>query len=409
MHYLYLFLFVPVLAWSAVWNGIDLVNEESYVPLLKGRHIGMITNHTAMTRELQPSREYLREVLKKMGGHTQLVALFAPEHGLWGVAHAGEAVAHAKDKEGIPVYSLHGSTRRPTAEMLAGIDLLIYDVQDIGTRSYTYISTLFYVMEEAAKAKIPVLILDRPNPINGLTIDGPMLEEKWRSFVGYLNVPYVHGMTVGELARYFNAVYKIGCEVHVIPMKGWKRAMSFSETGLAWIPTSPHIPEADTPLYYPVTGILGELELVNIGIGYTQPFKLIGAPWIRAEEFSQKLNQAKLPGVTFLPAYYKPFYGTFKRQDLEGVRIIITQPKTYQPVTTFYLILATLRDLYPKPFREALKKTEGKREMFCKVCGCDKILKILEETGPLFWSLRNIHHAEFKAFKTAREPYLLYP
>ena len=271
----------------------------------------MITNHTAMTRELQPSREYLREVLKKMGGHTQLVALFAPEHGLWGVAHAGEAVAHAKDKEGIPVYSLHGSTRRPTAEMLAGIDLLIYDVQDIGTRSYTYISTLFYVMEEAAKAKIPVLILDRPNPINGLTIDGPMLEEKWRSFVGYLNVPYVHGMTVGELARYFNAVYKIGCEVHVIPMKGWKRAMSFSETGLAWIPTSPHIPEADTPLYYPVTGILGELELVNIGIGYTQPFKLIGAPWIRAEEFSQKLNQAKLPGVTFLPAYYKPFYGTF--------------------------------------------------------------------------------------------------
>ena len=199
--------------------------------------------------------------------------------------------------------------------MLKGIDLLIYDIQDIGSRSYTFLSTLLYVMEEAAKQQIKVMVLDRPNPINGIVMDGPMLEEKWRSFLGYINVPYCHGMTIGELAQYFNGEYKIGCDLEVIPMKGWKRTMSFKDTHLPWVPTSPHVPEAETALVYPVTGILGELGIVNIGIGYTLPFKLIGAPWIQAEAFAEQLNQQQFPGVRFLPFYYRPFYGKFEGEN----------------------------------------------------------------------------------------------
>ncbi len=385
--------------------GIEQLWSEEHVHLLQGKRVGLITNHTALTRH----REWTVDLIKtKAKAHKYvLAALFAPEHGLRGSQHAGEHVEDEKDGDGIPIYSLHGKTRRPTKEMLNGIDILIYDIQDLGARSYTYVTTLFYAMEEAAAKGIPVIVLDRPNPINGLIVDGPMLEEKWRSFVGYINVPYCHGMTVGELARFFNGEYQVGCKLHVVPMKGWNRHMSFDDTGLLWVPTSPHVPEASTAFYYPTTGLLGELELVNIGVGYTLPFKLVGAPWLEAERFAKALNDQKFPGVAFLPFHYRPFYGKFAHKDCEGVLIRVTNPEIYKPVSTQYLIIGMLKGLYPKEFKLALEGAKQRREFFCKVNGTEEVFRIMQEVPHIVWPLRTLHAKERDAFLTIRKRYLL--
>jgi uncharacterized protein YbbC (DUF1343 family) len=291
--------------------------------------------------------------------------------------------------------------------MLKNVDLLIYDIQDIGCRSYTYITTLFYVMEAAAKHHIAVMVLDRPNPINGVIVDGPMLEESLRSMVGYINVPYCHGMTVGELAQFFNAEYKIGCDLEVVPMKGWLRSMNFAQTGLPWVPTSPHIPEPSTPLYYPVTGILGELGIVNIGVGYTLPFKVIGAPWIDAQKLAQALNQAHYPGVSFSPFYYRPFYGKYKGNDCEGVLINITNPSKYKPLSIQFLIIGTLKRLYPKEFAEKLQENKARKEMFCKVLGSSKGWDILDGKNHTSAALRSLHESARRAFLEKRKKYLI--
>lgn len=294
--------------------------------------------------------------------------------------------------------------------MLRDIDVLIYDVQDIGCRSYTYTTTLFYSMEEAARQGITVFVLDRPNPINGLTVDGPMLQKKWRSYIGYINVPYCHGMTVGELARFFNGKYQIGCQLKVISMKGWKRSMCFADTGLTWIPTSPYIPEEDTPQFYAMTGLLGELSLVNIGIGYTLPFKVIGAPWINAHEFSGKLNQQKLPGVFFMPFHYRPFYGAHKGKDCQGVMIIVTDAKTFRPVSSQYMILGILKNMYPKHVMSRIQAVEAsKKELFCKACGNDEMLTMIKEEQYVAWKLILYQKEEREQFMAERKKYLLYP
>ncbi len=377
---------------------------EKHKSLLKNKKIGLITNQTAISSGMESTLDLLKNHEEKY--HYKITALFAPEHGINGLAHAGEHVAHATESSGIPIYSLHGKTFRPTDEMLRQVTLLLYDIQDIGSRSYTYINTLFFVMEEAAKRKIPVVILDRPNPINGLTIDGPMLEEKWRSLVGYVNLPYCHGMTVGELALYFNGEYNIGCALHVVPMKGWKRSMSFRDTGLTWIPTSPHIPEASTVYYYPTTGLLGELGMVNIGVGYTLPFKVVGAPWIEAQKFAKALNSQNFPGVHFQPFYYRPFYGKFAKTDCQGVLILITNEKIYKPVSTQYLIIGVLKNLYPKEFSRALETCQA-HEFFCKVNGTDKVMRMMKEMPHIIWPLRMLHQEEREDFKIRRMKYLI--
>ena len=290
-----------------VLPGVDVFFQEKQFKEWKDKKIGLLTNHTGVNKDLRLTIDLFLE----HEGDYKVIALFSPEHGLLGQHYARESVDHQKS-ENLPVYSLHGETRRPKPEMLKGIDILVYDIQCTGVRAYTYPTTLFYMIEAAAKEGIEVVVLDRPNPINGVTIDGPMLEEKWRSYIGYINVPYCHGMTIGELALFFNKEYKIGCKLKVIPMKNWDRSMSFSETGLTWIPPSPNIPEPDTPLYCPLTGLMGELSISNIGIGFTLPFKVVGAPWIKANEFAEKLNSQKLPGIYFQPFHYKPFYGLYK-------------------------------------------------------------------------------------------------
>lgn len=392
-------------AYAQLQLGIDRLFTPEYSHLLKGKRIGLITNHTAINHQRRSTIDLFKSHSSSF--HYTLSALFAPEHGLTGGQYADEKVPNSHDAAGIPIYSLHGETRRPTNTMLQNIDLLVYDIQDIGSRSYTYISTLFYVMEEAAKWQIPVIVLDRPNPLSGLVVDGPLLEDKWRSFVGYINVPYCHGLTVGELALYFNGEYQIGCSLTVISMQGWKRQMTFADTQLTWIPTSPHIPEAQTAFYYPTTGLLGELQLVNIGVGYTLPFKIVGAPWIDAQVFSQKLNEQKFPGVYFHPFYYRPFFGRFAQEDCQGVLIVITDPKKYLPVTTQYLLIGMLKSLYPKQFAEALAKSAHRQEMFNKVNGTAEVYRILKEEKYVTWKLRLLHQEQRQAYLTRRKPYLI--
>jgi uncharacterized protein YbbC (DUF1343 family) len=409
IHFLHLFLIfifsMTALDAASIQLGVDSLFSPENASLLKNKRIGIITNHTAVNGELISTINLFKSNASTYG--YTIKAFFAPEHGLTGVSHASENIMDSKDRDGFPIYSLHGTTRRPTAAMLKEIDLLIYDIQDIGSRSYTYISTLFYAMEEAAKKSIAVIVLDRPNPINGLTIDGPMLEDEWRSFVGYINVPYCHGMTIGELAQFFNGEYKVGCKLTVIPMKGWKRSMSFADTGLTWIPTSPHIPEAETVFYYPMTGLLGELQMVSTGVGYTLPFKVIGAPWINPIVFANKLNEQKFPGVTFLPFHFRPFFGRFEQQDCQGVLIVVTDPKKYLPVSTQYLLIGILKSLYPQQFSQALKESTSRQQMFNKVNGTAEVYRIIHEEKYPAWRLRQIHLAERQAFIDKRKVYLI--
>lgn len=395
----------PIQGVPQVTVGIDtLFSTPKFSSLLQNKRIGLITNHTAVNESMHSTIEVLLSQTPKE--RFKLAAIFSPEHGIDGTFHASEHITHFKHQQNIPIYSLHGKTRRPTSQMLKNIDLLLFDIQDIGCRSYTYISTLFYAMEEAAKHNIPVIVLDRPNPINGIVVDGPMLEDKWRSFVGHVNVPYCYGMTIGELATLFNEEYKVGCRLTVIPMKGWKRSMSFTDTGLPWIPTSPHIPEPSTTFYYPMTGILGELNVVNIGVGYTLPFKVVGAPWIDAKSFASHLNKQQLPGISFHPIHYKPFYGTLAKTDCHGVLIHVTDSLTFNPVTTQYVILGLLKSLYPKPFHEALAKATDRIEMFNKVNGTDKIWKLLKEKPYVAWELRTFDKDKREAFMKIREKHL---
>lgn len=390
---------------SEVKLGIDRLFSSDYEAFLKGKRIGLVTNHTGINSKGELTSDLIKKQAKAYS--YSVVAFFSPEHGLFGSHYMENQIADNKDSDGIPIYSLYGEVRRPTAAMLKNISLLIFDIQDLGTRSYTYSTTLFYVMEEAAKAKIPVLVVDRPNPLGGLLVDGPMLEDKWRSFIGYINVPYCHGLTIGELAQYFNGVYQVGCDLTVVPMSGWKRYMTFQDTGLMWIPTSPHIPTVDTAFFYPMTGLLGELQIVSIGVGYTLPFKVIGAPWIDAKQLAHELNRQNFPGVYFHPFHFRPFFGRFAGEECHGVLIHIRNPQIYLPVATQYLIIGTLKSLYPQDFKKALKASSHREEMFNKANGTAKIYQIIKEDSWIIWKLRAFQKEERLNYLNNRRPYLI--
>lgn len=386
--------------------GADRAFEKSYAPWFSGKRIGLITNQTGITSSGKSTIQFF---LDAQGEYKfKLVRLFAPEHGLQGELHAGEKVPGGMTYKEIPVVSLYGATRKPTALMLKGIDLLVFDIQDIGYRSYTFASTLFYVMEAAAQEKIPVVVLDRPNPMGGMVVDGPMLEDRFRSFVGYINTPYAHGMTVGELARFFNGEYKINCQLKVLPMSGWKRTLSFEKTGLSWIPTSPNIPDAQAAICYGITGILGELSLVDIGIGNTCPFRLIVAPWIEADRLIKILNQRPNPGVQFVATHYKPYSGQYKGVACHGVLIIVTDPINIRPVTTCWSIVDALKRLYPKQMSQAMKAALLRKDFFCKITGTAAVWEALATPAP-FQKLTSIHSQARTRFTQLRQKYLLYP
>ena len=389
--------------WAQVKTGLEVLLERQLDRDFNGKRVGLLTHAAAVDGHLQPSYELLQARAKKW----QLVCLMAPEHGLDGATYAGADVADGSRKQ-IPIYSLHGQRRRPTEAMLSGLDILLVDLQDIGLRYYTYISTLFYCMEEAAKYGVEVVVLDRPNPLGGTLVDGPMLEEKVRSFVGYVNVPICHGMTIGELARYFKGEYHIGCGLRVIAMEGWKRSDLYAQTGRAWVPPSPNIPEPDTPLFCAMTGPIGELGALNIGIGYTLPFKVLGAPWIEENSFAQALNQMRLPGLRFRPISYRPFYGKFKDELCHGVQLIVTDWRQVRPTQVCFALLAALKERYPKQLAQTLSAvSKEKQSMFHKVLGTEEIWRLLLQDRAPYSKMLALHKPGRQDFQQKRRKYLL--
>ena len=329
--------------------GIDVLLESNspYIQLVSGKRIGLVTNQSGVDRSLVPTVDRLAN-----DSRVSLIRLFGPEHGIRGEVPAGEKVDDGRDPQtGVPVVSLYGKDRKPSKAALEGVDILMFDIQDVGSRTYTYISTLGEVMRACADTNIPLVVLDRPNPLSGMYFEGPMIEDRFRSFIGWGPMPVTHGMTLGEAARLFNDRLKIGCTLHVVPMRGWKRSMIWDDTGLTWTITSPHIPSVTQAYLYATTGMVSAtLQGVNDGVGSTMPFEVIAAEFIDAPKFEQALQSIGLPGVRFQAIYYKPFYASFKDKPLRGVRLTLTDPRAYRPIRTSIAILTTLRAMYPEKF-----------------------------------------------------------
>ena len=381
-----------------VKTGIDVL-QASRFQQLQGKNIGLITNQTGVNAELNSTIDifYQTDVL-------QLKALFAPEHGIRGNIFAGKKIKSSTDsKTGLPVYSLYGRTKKPTPDMLRGIDALVYDIQDTGARTYTFIYTMALAMEAAAENKIQFFVLDRPNPVGADRVEGPVLDPAFASFIGKYPIPYLYGMTAGELAKYINTEFKIGARLSVIPMRGYRRKMIYADTGLEWIGTSAHIPHATTAFYYPATGIMGELQQVSEGVGYTLPFEVVCQSWIDRQQLADELNGRKLSGVRFRPCSIKPYYFTFKGVELHGVQLHITDFRAFKPVETQIHILDALLKLYPDA---GLFKTQ-RIASFDRAMGTDEVRKMLlnrEDVKNIFASWK----AGLKAYAKTRLKYLIY-
>jgi uncharacterized protein YbbC (DUF1343 family) len=353
---------------AQVKTGIEMLEESNFAPL-QGKRAGLITNPTGVNSKLVSTADILHKAQE-----VDLVALFGPEHGIRGDFSAGAKVDNIFDPHtGLPVYSLYGATRKPTPEMLDGIDILIFDIQDIGSRSYTYISTLGLAMEAAAENNIEFMVLDRPNPLGGNKFEGPLVEKEFISFVSQFPIPYVHGFTVGELAVFLNCEGLLSGRVNltVIEMEGWQRDMLFEDTGLPWVPASPHIPHAHSSYYYPVSGILGELYIYNIGVGYTLPFQMVAADWVDADKLAGRLNDLDLPGVIFRPVHYRPYYSVLKDTMVHGVQIHLTDIGNANLSLIQFYIMQELNILYPD--RNPFDLAPARQDMFDKVTGSDQI------------------------------------
>ena len=360
-----LFIFAPFVAYSQVMTGIEVLRDANF-ELLKGKRVGLITNPTGVDRNLKSTVDILFEA-----PDVQLVALYAPEHGVRGDIPAGEKVENQVDaKTGLKVHSLYGKTRKPTPEMLQGIDVLVYDIQDIGCRSYTFISTMGLVMRAAKEQNKEVVILDRPNPLGGEKVEGSGVSQGYFSFVSQFDIPYIYGLTCGELANYLNQ--EIGCKLTVVPMQGWKRSMRFEDTGLPWVPTSPQIPSTTAAILYPATGIIGEMGFLNIGVGYTLPFQVMTAPWVKSVELTEVLNAKQLPGVAFRPILYKPLFGDMQGQTVQGVQIFITDYDKARLSEIQFHVIEAMHQLYPSHVLFSAE-TEKRNNMFDKVCGTNFI------------------------------------
>lgn len=356
---------------AQVKPGIEVLRDNGFAQL-QGKRVGLITNPTGVDNNLKSTIDILHEA----PGVT-LTALYSPEHGVRGDVHAGDAVeTYVDPATGVTVYSIFGKTTKPTPEMLKDIDVLVYDIQDIGCRSYTFISTMGEAMEACAENGKDFVVLDRPNPVGGNKVEGCLVEDGYTSFVSRFPIPYLYGMTPGELAQMLNeeGMLKNGEKVNltVIPMEGWTRDMSFAQTGMPWILPSPHIPNPEAGIMYPVTGILGELYCMSIGVGYTLPFKMVAAPWIDGQELSRRMNALKLPGVEFRPISAKPFYSTFKGENVSGIEIYVTDKEQAPLALTQFYIMQELADMYPdKKAFDIGDKTRYK--MFDKVTGSPEI------------------------------------
>jgi uncharacterized protein YbbC (DUF1343 family) len=327
---------------TRVLNGIDVLRRQNFAPLA-GKNVGLVTNHTGLAIDGASTIDLLFR-----SGICKLVALFSPEHGIRG-AMDEKVTSTVDEATGLPVHSLYGATLRPTPEMLRDLDALIFDIQDVGARFYTYSTTMAYCMEEAARTKIPFYILDRPNPIGGSSVEGPMLDADKTSFVGYMPLPVRHGMTLGELARYINAEKKLGADLRIIQIEGWRRRSYFNDTGLLWVNPSPNMRSLVEAIFYPGVCLL-EATNVSVGRGTDTPFEVIGAPWIEPRALAAELKAARVPGVDFVPIYFAPTTSTNRGQKCGGVNLILTDRDKFNSVLNGLTLISVLYKLYPKNF-----------------------------------------------------------
>lgn len=400
--------------------GIEILSE-SFPSFLEGKRVGLVTNPTGINSKFESSIEIFAKNPK-----IKLVALYGPEHGVRGNAQAGEYVPfYIDDKYGIPVFSLYGQSMRPSPlmlknideimrdfdtkkdektlkeDMIRGIDVMIFDIQDVGTRIYTYIATMAYCMEACAEAGVKFVVLDRPNPINGIFIEGPILKyPEFSSFVGVYPIPVRHGMTVGELARLFNEKFmRKKVDIIAISMKGWKRRMWFDETGLPWVIPSPNMPTLDTATVYPGQVFL-EGTNVSEGRGTTKPFELFGAPWIDGYELTKKLNSLNLPGVKFREAWFTPTFSKYSGELCGGSQIHITERNKFKPFETTLHIIKVISEMSHEKFK-------FHDEYFDKIMGNSEIRKMLLK-GESIEKIVKFYQEELKKFNELRKEFLLY-
>ncbi|MCK4990364.1 MAG: DUF1343 domain-containing protein [Bacteroidales bacterium] len=396
-------LFIMLLgAQSQVKTGIEVMADRGF-EVLKGKRVGLVTNPTGVDGSLRSTIDILHANVK-------LTALYGPEHGVRGDFSAGDHVEDQVDTQtGIPVYSLYGSNRKPSKESLAYVDVLVYDIQDIGVRSYTYISTMGLVMEAAAEMDKEVIVLDRPNPLGGVRIEGPLVEDGFHSFVSQYSIPYVYGLTCGELALMLNGEGMLEggkqCKLQVVPMEGWKREMTFGECGLPWVPTSPHIPDYRTAYFYPATGIIGELDPNMIGIGYTLPFQLLATENIDALQLAHAMNALQIDGVEFRPIWFKPYYMAKKGTPLQGVQIHLTDPLRAPLTSIQFWFLQEAHKL--DPAFDPFKGKEDRYRMFDMVCGSDHLRTSIMRNFN-FEDMLEYWNRDTEQFRERSIPYYLY-
>ncbi|GAC1300128.1 MAG: DUF1343 domain-containing protein [Vulcanimicrobiaceae bacterium] len=363
---------------------------------LRGRSVGVVTNQTGVTGTLETIVDAIRH-----NPEISLKAIYSPEHGLRGDQPAGAYVASYVDEHSaLPVYSLYGASRRPSAAMLAGIDVLLFDIQDVGDRAYTYISTLAYVMQAAKEHGKAVWVLDRPNPLGGSIVEGPVLEPRFASFIGLYPLPVRHGLTIGELAKLYNERFGIGCTLRVVPMKNYARAMLWPDTGLQWVQTSPNIPEWTTALVYPATGLIDGAG-INNGTNFTKPFKYAGAYKLDGLRLAEYLNARPIPGVHFRAAAWTPLAGFWAGKTLSGVELVVTDPRAFRAVRTAVEILVAVRKTSPATI--AIHSAAG----LDKDWGTDTLRRGLEDGLDAESILRQWEPATH-AFVEMRERYLIY-
>jgi len=371
--------------------GVDVLEEQDF-HLLRGKRIGLITNQTGVDSDGRRTIDVLASA-----PDVKLVALFGPEHGIAGKSQDA-TIADSTDKTtSLPIYSLYGNTRRPTREMLKGIDLLLFDIQDAGVRFYTYVTTMAYSMEAAARHHIPFVVLDRPDPLGGEVIEGPMLDPGRTSFTAYFPLPVRYGMTIGELARMFNAENHIGADLQIVLTRNWKRGEVYDQTGLAWIPPSPNLRTFHENLLYPGVEIL-QAEGVSVGRGTDTPFEIIGAPWIQPEAFAAELNRRNIPGVRLESTSFTPSEGPYQAESCGGVRIRITDRGSFRSIRLGLETADALHRMYPQQFQlhKAIALL-GSQSTIDRLMSGDAPADIIAS-----WS------ADLDKFRKMREKYLLY-
>lgn len=399
--YLLFILIFPSWGFSQVFVGLDRVfKEDDYLAWLRGKTIALISHHAAINHE---GKDALA-VFQEHKDLCSLCVLCTLEHGYYGASPAG--TPGILDDQGLRTVSLYGLKEIPE-DVVRDSDVLVYDVQDIGVRSYTFILTLLQLVYAAERYDKTLVILDRPNPMGGNMIDGPLPQVYSQ---GNPEIPYCYGMTPGELALLYKAKYAPRANVRVVPMQGWRRSMTFAQTGLRWIPTSPQIPDAETTFFYATTGVIGALSITSIGVGYTLPFRLIGAPWIDGKIVAQKLNAACLPGVSFYPFCYEPFFGKYKMECCSGVLLLLENPEQFLPMETQCTILSVLKTLYPEHVRTALrsvKKLPQRYEAIARYLGEEKFMHICYNEPYILWPLKQLCLEGREKFRVARKPFLL--